>query len=101
MVPHPGPVWVLFHVWTRGAPAHAGQTQEVSDRPPSKSPELLFFHSLFTITNKGSISFGLPAVQDTWENLHDHRIPHSGHDGPVQYLSGLLELPDAGHLQVL
>lgn len=38
MVPHPGPVWILFHVWTRGAPAHAGQTQEVRNRILSHHP---------------------------------------------------------------
>ena len=29
LVPHPGTVWVLLHVWTGGAPAHTGQTQTV------------------------------------------------------------------------
>lgn len=43
MVPHPGPVWILFHVWTRGAPAHAGQTQEVSNRISANHPSCSSF----------------------------------------------------------
>lgn len=43
----------------------------------------------------------LSIFQDTWEDLYDNSLSDSGHYGPVQYLSGLLELPDTGHLQVL
>lgn len=39
--------------------------------------------------------------QDTGEDLYDHSISNSGNHGPVQHLSGLLELPHTGHLQVL
>lgn len=38
VVPHSGPVWILFHFWTCGASTHAGQTQEVSNCTPMNHP---------------------------------------------------------------
>lgn len=48
-----------------------------------------------------STTLYFPVFQDTREDLYDDSISNSGHYGPVQYLSGLLELPHTGHLQVL
>ena len=46
-------------------------------------------------------ALNFPVFQDTREDLYDHSISNSGNHGPVKYLSGLLELPYTGHLQVL
>lgn len=55
----------------------------------------------FNIKIHFSTTYHFLVFQDTRENLYDHSFSNSGHYGSVQYLSGLLELPYTGHLQVL
>lgn len=58
---------------------------------------LLVFHMEIHL----STTLYFPVFQDTREDLYDYSISNSGHYGPLQYLSGLPELPYTGHLQVL
>lgn len=47
VVPHSGPVWILFHFWPCGTSTHAGQTQEVSVCIAMSHPsQSSFTHSL-------------------------------------------------------